>query len=65
MQNDVEYDKFQIEDFEPKHLKKAHAALDKHLKAVEEHAATNDIYKKGILKEASLWEKIKYALHVD
>lgn len=57
--------KFKIEAFEPTHLKKAHHALDKHLKAVEAHAATNDAYKKGLLKEPSFWEKIKHVLHVD
>lgn len=58
-------EKFQIETFEPRHLKKANAALDRHLNAVEEHAATNDAYKKGILKEPSFWQKIKHVLHVD
>ena len=52
-------------DFEPTHLKKARIALEKHLKAVEAHAATNDAYKKGLLKEPSLWEKIKHTLHLD
>lgn len=45
-------------DFEPKHLKKAREALEKHLKVVEIHASTNEGYKKGILKEPSLWRKI-------
>ena len=45
-------------DFEPKHLKKAREALGKHLKVVEIHANTNEDYKKGILKEPSLWYRL-------
>jgi len=57
--------KLEVENFEPKHLKKAHIALEKHLKAVEEHAAKNDEYKRGLLKTPSLWDKIKHTLHLD
>jgi len=56
---------FLIEDFSPKNLKKARASLEKHLHAVKGHAQTNEAYKKGILKEATFWEKIKHMLHVD
>ncbi|HFU76904.1 MAG TPA: hypothetical protein ENK98_05105 [Epsilonproteobacteria bacterium] len=65
MLSDTPIEDFQIESFEPRHLKKARESLDKHLKAVEAHAQTNDEYKHGILKEPTLWEKIKHALHVD
>jgi len=57
--------KLHIENFEPKHLKKARESLEKHLKRVEIHANTNEAYKNGILKAPSLWEKIKHVLHVD
>jgi len=55
---------FKIEYFEPKYLKKSNSTLDKHLKAVEAHAQTNNLYKQGILKE-SLWHKIRHLLHLD
>ena len=58
-------DEFYIDSFEPRHLKKACLSLDKHLKAVEKHASTNEAYKKGILKETNLWDKIKHTLHLD
>jgi len=63
MPNDTKTDNFKIESFEPKHLKKARVVLEKHLKAAEKHAAMNDGYKKGLLKEVSLWSKIKQTLH--
>jgi len=44
-------------DYEPRHLQKATKALEKHLKKVEKYAYINEEYKKGILKEPSLWEK--------
>jgi len=65
MLNDTPIEDFQIESFEPRHLKKARESLDKHLTAVEIHAQTNEEYKNGLLKELSIWEKIKHALHVD
>ena len=57
--------KLHIENFKPRHLRKAREALGKHLKTVEIHAHTNETYKKGILKPPSIWEKIKHVLHVD
>jgi hypothetical protein len=65
MLNETQAENFQIENFEPRHLKKARVSLEKHLKAVEQHAQTNDAYKKGLLKEPSLWDKIKHTLHLD
>lgn len=64
MQNDTQVDDFQIENFEPRHLKKAREALAKHLKTAEKYARTNDAYKKGLFKEVSLWDKIKHTLHL-
>ena len=65
MLNDTQTENFQIENFEPRHLKKARVSLEKHLKAVELYAQTNDAYKKGLLKGPSLWDKIKHTLHLD
>jgi len=45
-------------DFEATHIKQAIKALDKHLSAVEIHSYTNEEYKKGILKEPAIWEKL-------
>jgi len=45
-------------DFEAKHIKKSIEALDKHLRAVEVYSSTNKDYKKGILKEPSVWKKV-------
>ena len=46
-------------DFKPTHLKKANEILDKHLRAVKEHADTNEEYKKDVLKRPTLWEKFR------
>ncbi len=59
MLDDAPMDDFQIESFEPRHLKKARESLEKHLKAVEIHAKLNNEYKKGILKEPGFWDKLK------
>ena len=64
MPNDFKSDEFYIDSFEPRHIKKARHSLEKHLKAVQEYANTNDTYKKGVLKEVSFWEKVKHALHL-
>lgn len=45
-------------NFEAKHIKKSIEALDKHLRVAEQYAATNQGYKKGILKKLSLWGKV-------
>lgn len=45
-------------NFEAKHIKKAVEVLAKHLRAVEVHSDLNQDYKKGILKEPSVWKKV-------
>jgi glycerophosphoryl diester phosphodiesterase len=65
MPNDFKADEFYIDSFEPRHLKKARLSLEKHLKTAQQHEATNDGYKKGVLKEVSFWEKVKHTLHLD
>lgn len=46
-------------DFEPKNLKKAKETLEKHLSAVKVYTNTNEVSKKEVFKELSLWEKVK------
>ena len=65
MPNDIQVDDFQIENFEPRHLKKARVALDKHLKTAKKYARINDEYKKNIFKIPNIWDRIKHTLHLD
>jgi len=65
MPNDTQTNNFQIESFEPRHLKKARIALDKHLQTAKKHTKTNDDYKKSQVKNLSLWSKIKHILHLN
>jgi len=58
MRNKYKMDKFQVDTFRPTKLKEAREALEKHILRVQMHAHTNDEYKKGVLKEESLWQKL-------
>jgi len=58
-------DDFQIDNFEPRHLKKANISLQKHLNTVYEYENINNEYKKNILKESTFWERIKHTLHLN
>ncbi len=51
--------RFHIDGFSPSRLKKARLALEKHLARVQVHANTNDMYKLGVLKEDTLWQKFE------
>jgi len=62
--NKYKMDDFQIDNFEPRHLKKANASLEKYLSTFHNHNARNE-YKNSILKESSFWEKLKHTLHLD
>ena len=55
--------KFYIEYFEPKHLKRAHDMVERHLNEVEkERVKCQEEVQKG-LKRLTLWERIKLKLH--
>ncbi len=58
MQNDLKKDEFKVDHFEPVKLKEAREALERHMLRVQMHGYTNETYKKGLLKESTLWEKI-------
>jgi hypothetical protein len=58
MPSNTEETEFRIQSFRPSKLKKAREALDRHVLRVEFHAETNEAYKKGVLKENSLWQKL-------
>lgn len=51
-------DHFQVDSFKPVKLKEAREALERHVLRVQMHAHTNDDYKKGVLKETTLWGKL-------
>ena len=55
--------KFNIENFEAKHLKKADAWLSQNLQEVEKLQSSNKIYRKAFSSKSTLWDKIKKSLH--
>jgi hypothetical protein len=56
--------KFYIEHFEPKYLRKAHKSLERHLEEVQIKLNANESYRDTFSKKKSLWEKIKESLHL-
>ncbi len=58
MPNKYKKEHFQIESFRPLRLQEARKALERHVHRVQMHAHTNEDYKKGILKEKTMWEKL-------
>jgi len=53
--------KFTIEYFTPKHLRKADKLLGQHL---EEAKAHQEAYKKTLSRKNSVWYKVKKLLHL-
>jgi len=56
--------KFNIEYFKAKHLKKADAWLSQNLKEVEQVQNSNKLYTKPFSSKNTLWDKIKKSLHI-
>ena len=48
--------RFNIDNFEPRHLKEANTKLDKHILSANAHKKRNDEYRKHIFHE-SLWRR--------
>ena len=57
--------KFYIEHFEPKHLKKAHKMLERHLEEVEVQQNANKAYTETLSSKKTLWDKIRKFLHLN
>jgi hypothetical protein len=57
--------KFYIEYFEPKHLKKAQKVLEQYLKELEIQQNTNKAYTKILFSKKTLWGKVKKFLHLN
>ena len=56
--------KFYIEYFEPKHLKRAHEMVERHLNEIKKERTECKEEVQKVLKRVSLWERIKLKLHI-